>query len=108
MTTDKTLPPAFQPFTWANVDKCGPVPAGHVINTVSTLRDLMAGSALVMEMLEREDIGQSDPSYRPLFDSAQRGDLLRFAITAMRVAAAEADEVLSGMETHYPKPVTTR
>ena len=57
MANDKTKSPAFQPFTWADADKCGPVPAGHVIATVSTLHDLVTGSALVMEVLEREDIG---------------------------------------------------
>ena len=69
MTTTKTLSPAFQPFTWADADKCGPVPAGHMISVVSTLHDLVAGSALVKETLEREDIGKSDPSYRPLMTS---------------------------------------
>ena len=86
--------PAFRPFEWVN-QGAGKLPsAERVLDALGQIRDLTCGTRVLMQMLEQDDLAQWCDDVPPLIGETNRGELLRLAITASRIASEAADEVL--------------
>ena len=94
----------FKAFEWTDHEQFSPLPAGRILPAIATMRDLSAGAALVMQIIERDTVTAGDEGFRPMFDPAQQGDLLRWAIVSMKLVARDAVDLLSWAHTHHSRP----
>jgi hypothetical protein len=83
--------PTFHPFAW-HYAVGSPLPADRVLTDAGQIRDLTAGAALVLELLERQELDVEEGE-RPMFTPQQQCDLMRLAITASRAAARTAEDL---------------
>jgi hypothetical protein len=94
--------PLFQPFAWGyqEAHALDPFAAERVRTSATTVRDLACGTALVLEMIERDQITAESEGYmegeaapRPLLSPADHGALMRLAIAALRTVEQQAVEL---------------
>lgn len=102
--TPSSTSPLFRAFSWADPERFNPLPPAEVLPTIANIRDLSAGAALVMQIIERDLVTAGDEDFQPMFDSVQQGDLLRWAIVSMQFVARDAGDLLSQAHTHHARP----
>jgi hypothetical protein len=95
--------PMFRPFNWINPGEVDTLPTGLVLDTFCKIRDLAGGTRVLVQMLEQNDLAQWCDDVPPLIGEVDRGDLMRMAITASRIASDLADEVLDWAREHGTK-----
>lgn len=86
--------PAFQPFTWIDPGTVKTLQADRVLDALGQIRDLTGGTRVLVQILEQDELSKSCDDLPTLIDPTNRGELLRLAITASRIASEVADEVL--------------
>lgn len=92
--------PAFRPFEWVN-QGAGKLPsAERVLDALGKIRDLTSGTRVLVQMLEQDELAKGSDGVCPLMDANSRGDLLRLAITASRLAAEAAADVIDWAGDH--------
>lgn len=92
--------PAFQPFTWIDPSTVKTLPADRVLDALGQIRDLTSGTRVLVQMLEQDELAKGSDGVCPLMDANSRGDLLRLAITASRLAAEAAADVIDWAGDH--------
>lgn len=101
--------PLFRPFAWdyRDLDVLDTLPAHVVRSSASTVRDLASGTAVVLEMVERNllDAESAGADEAPLLSPFHQGVLMRLAIATMRMVEREAIE-LQELESRPPSPPT--
>jgi hypothetical protein len=94
----------FEPFSWSPQAKdCRPLRADTVLRFTGTVRDMTAGAALVLSIIEADELAAENEE-RTLFSEHDRGDLMRFAISALRTVAADAADIAEWANKHHTKP----
>ncbi len=102
MTAKRTTPadqvapspePLFKPFCWEeHGDPREVLPARLALDSLSRSRDVAAGVAVVLEMLERDTLELDEATPQPLLSKLQQGALIRLCITSCRALEERADE----------------
>lgn len=100
-------PPLFRAFEWADPKQFSPLPPAEVLPVISMIRDLSAGAALVMQIVERDTLAADDEDFQPIFGPVEHADLLRLAIVSMQFVARDAAGLLSDAYTHHTRPPDT-
>jgi hypothetical protein len=87
--------PLFRPFAWdyQGVGVDDTLPAHAVRASASTVRDLVCGAAVVLEMIERSQLDRADTDEGPLLSPFHEGALMRMVIAALRTVEREATEL---------------
>ena len=101
---EQAATPMFEPFAWSPRAKdCRPLPAVAVLRFTETVRDMTAGAALVLSIIEADDLAAENEE-RTLFSRHDRGELMRFAISALRTVAEKAADMDEWANKHHTKP----
>lgn len=82
----------FEPFAWNPVGAVKPLPAAAVMRFTGSVRDLVAGAALVLSVIETDELATANEE-TTLFSVTDRFQLLRFAITALRAVEDQAEDL---------------
>ncbi|MEO3715807.1 hypothetical protein [Roseateles flavus] len=105
--------PVFEPFSWIHPGAApGGMDAGRSLEFVCSTRDVAAGVASILEMLEREDLDATftDEGGRDLprlFSNVVRGNLQRLAIASLQLLTASADDEIDRANRKARKPTDT-
>lgn len=85
-TTDQEYldTPAFEPFSWTN-------DTGPEARFVGHVRDISAGIAQILEMIESDELQKNCTNMHRLMSDTQRGTMQRFAISAAQMLAGVAE-----------------
>jgi hypothetical protein len=92
---DTSQQPQLESFAWA------PKAPG-----LCTIRDLAAGAALALEIVERDDLAAGDEDPRPMLNAQQRADFMRLAITSLQLIVCHADDALAERSEAGVRPDT--
>lgn len=88
----------FKPFTWFDAVNPPALPAERVMQAVGKIRDLTGGAALLVQILEREAEEDQFEDGKHLFNMHDRGQLYRLLVSSSRIAADEADSLVSWIQ----------
>lgn len=101
MVNESMRRPIFEPFRWVDrPNEIGPLPAGCVVSTASTARDLANGIRTVLQLIERDMLDRDQDDIRPTLNEFHTHNLMRMAIAAAGCIASEAADLLNFSEQH--------
>lgn len=111
LTADVAPAPAFEAFSWVTPEAAA-ANDQELLQAVCAARDVAHGAALVLAMLEREEIDAccADEKGLPLpklFSEVERGNLQRFAIASLQLLGERADAIIDRVNARAGKQAET-
>jgi hypothetical protein len=94
--------PDFEPFAWhTKAAELRPMEGRRAMQFAGLARDMAAGTATVLGMLERQGM-EADflDTGRPLMSDHDAANLMRLAVSALKQLALAADDLI---DTHEPR-----